>query len=168
MRNVSDEGSREIKNTHFMFNYFLFPKIMPSMIWKKKIYCTAGNATCSKTKATNTDSEYVILIAFPLPQRLHQSASILRYTLTHVSWITPNLTPNALGTNPDHRADRPLERRRLISVISIHPVGTRFFARPDRPWSPPSLLYNGYRAFPGGTGGRGVGLSSPPHLVPKS
>ena len=36
MRNVSDEGSREIKNTHFMFNYFLFPKIMPSMIWKKK------------------------------------------------------------------------------------------------------------------------------------
>ena len=24
------------------------------------------------------------------------------------------------------------------------PVGTRFSARPDRPWGPPSLLYNGY------------------------
>ena len=30
------------------------------------------------------------------------------------------------------------------------PVGTRFSARPDRPWGPPSLLYNGYRVFPRG------------------
>ena len=30
------------------------------------------------------------------------------------------------------------------------PVGTRFSARPDRPWGPPILLYNGYRVFPGG------------------
>ena len=29
------------------------------------------------------------------------------------------------------------------------PVGMRFSARPDRPWGPPSLLYNGYRVFPG-------------------
>jgi len=25
-----------------------------------------------------------------------------------------------------------------------------FYTRPDQPWSPPSLLYNGYRGFPGG------------------
>ena len=25
-----------------------------------------------------------------------------------------------------------------------------FSIRPDRPWDPPSLLYNGYRVFPGG------------------
>jgi hypothetical protein len=30
------------------------------------------------------------------------------------------------------------------------PVGARFFARPDRPWGPTSLLYNGYRVFLGG------------------
>jgi len=24
------------------------------------------------------------------------------------------------------------------------------YTRPDRPWGPPSLLYNGYRVFPGG------------------
>ena len=24
------------------------------------------------------------------------------------------------------------------------------FSRPDRPWGPPSLLYKGYRIFPGG------------------
>jgi len=28
------------------------------------------------------------------------------------------------------------------------PVGTRFSARPDRSWGPPSLLYNGYQIFP--------------------
>jgi len=28
--------------------------------------------------------------------------------------------------------------------------GRDFHARPDRPWGPPSLLYNGYRVFPGG------------------
>ena len=27
---------------------------------------------------------------------------------------------------------------------------TRFSAHPDRPWGPPSLLYYGYRVFPGG------------------
>jgi hypothetical protein len=30
------------------------------------------------------------------------------------------------------------------------PVGARFSARQVRPWGPPSLLYNGYRRFPGG------------------
>jgi len=30
------------------------------------------------------------------------------------------------------------------------PVRTRFSACPDRPWSPSSLLYNGYWVFPGG------------------
>jgi len=30
------------------------------------------------------------------------------------------------------------------------PVGTRFSARSDWPWGPPSLLYNGYWVFPRG------------------
>jgi len=29
-------------------------------------------------------------------------------------------------------------------------VGTRFSTRPNLPWTPPNLLYNGYRVFPGG------------------
>ena len=29
-------------------------------------------------------------------------------------------------------------------------MGTRLSARPDRPWGPPSLLYNGYRVYPWG------------------
>ena len=43
------------------------------------------------------------------------------------------------------------------------PVGTRFSARPDRPWGPPSLLQNEYRVFPGGKvrPGRAADHSSP-------
>ena len=48
------------------------------------------------------------------------------------------------------------------------PVGTRFSTRPDRPWGPPSLLHNGYRVFPGGRGGRCVGLTTHPHLECRS
>ena len=31
-----------------------------------------------------------------------------------------------------------------------NPGGAIFSAHPDRPWGPPSLLYNGYRVLPGG------------------
>ena len=42
-------------------------------IWRKRTACWI-------TKATNTLSEYVILFAFPLQQRLREPASVLRYT----------------------------------------------------------------------------------------
>jgi len=32
----------------------------------------------------------------------------------------------------------------------LNPGGARFSAPPDWPRGPPSLLYNGYRVFPGG------------------
>ena len=35
---------------------------------------------CWINKATNTHSQYVILITFPLQQWLHERASLLRYT----------------------------------------------------------------------------------------
>ena len=34
--------------------------------------------------------------------------------------------------------------------------------RPDRPWSPPNPLYNGYRVFSGVENGRGVTLTPRP------
>jgi len=46
-----------------------------------------------------------------------------------------------------------------------NPGGRKIFrTRPDRPWAPPSLLYNGYRVFSGGKAAgtwRGV---NHPHL----
>jgi len=38
---------------------------------------------CCVIKATNTHSEYVIPIAFPRQQWLHERASVLRYTQVH-------------------------------------------------------------------------------------
>ena len=56
--------------------------------------------------------------------------------------------------------------QRLTSGWTVRdriPVGTRFSARPDRPWGPPSLLYNGYEVFPGSKvrPGRGADHSPP-------
>jgi hypothetical protein len=42
------------------------------------------------------------------------------------------------------------------TVRGSNPGGGEIFRTcPDRPWGPPSLLYNGYRVFPGGKVRRG-------------
>ena len=41
-------------------------------------------------------------------------------------------------------------------------VGDIFRTRPDRPWSPPTLLYNGYWVFFQGVKGPGRGVNHPP------
>ena len=47
------------------------------------------------------------------------------------------------------------------------PVGAIFRTRPDRPWGPPSLLYNGYRVSFSRVKRPGCGVVHPPHLVPR-
>ena len=39
---------------------------------------------------------------------------------------------------------------------------SEIFRRPNLPWGPPSLLYNGYQVFPGVESGRGVTLTPHP------
>ena len=49
-------------------------------------------------------------------------------------------------------------------------MGSKIFRTcPDRPWGPPSLLYNGYRVFPGDKErpGRDAGASPPSSAVVK-
>jgi len=46
--------------------------------------------------------------------------------------------------------------------------GEIFRTSPDRPWGPPSLLYNGYGSFPGVRCCRGVTLTPHPLLVQRS
>ena len=87
-RNVSDKSCRENQNTHFMFSNF-FPKIVLFTRLLKK-YCTVEQTTddniiwgmhfaCWITKATNTHSEYAILIAFVWEQWLHEHTSVLHH-----------------------------------------------------------------------------------------
>jgi hypothetical protein len=42
-------------------------------MWRKRVACWI-------TKATNTQTEYFIFIAFSLQQLLHEHVSVLRYT----------------------------------------------------------------------------------------
>ena len=53
-------------------------------------------------------------------------------------------------------------------VSGSNPGWARFSARLDRPWGPPSLLYNGYRVFPEVKYDRGVLLTTHSLLVPWS
>jgi hypothetical protein len=92
MRNVSDKSCRENQNTHFVFsNFFSLRKLcrcavyetmwentvepdrLQMTIWRMRIACWIP-------KAIDTHSEYVIRTAFPLQQKLHECASMLRYT----------------------------------------------------------------------------------------
>jgi hypothetical protein len=53
-------------------------------------------------------------------------------------------------------------------VRGSNPGGAEIFRfYPDRLRGPSSLLYNAYRVFPGSKGGRGVALTTHPHLVPR-
>ena len=67
MRNVSDKICAENQTTHFIFNNFFFPKIVP--LWDKvEKYCRAVQATDDNMAhahcilPTNTHSEYVIFL----------------------------------------------------------------------------------------------------------
>jgi len=52
---------------------FIEPDGLQMTIWRTRIACWIP-------KATNTHSQYVLLIAFPLHHSLHERASMLRYT----------------------------------------------------------------------------------------
>jgi hypothetical protein len=86
MRNFSD-GHRKNQNTHFMLNTFFSKK--SCHLWdnvKKTVKLDRPQMTirCVRTacwipKATNTHSDYVILIALPLQQLLYKHALMLHY-----------------------------------------------------------------------------------------
>jgi hypothetical protein len=93
MTNVSDRNWRENQNTHFVYsNYFRKKKKINAVyeiMYKNTVESETPQMTVRRmpfayllAKATNTLSEYVIYIAFPLQQWLHERALMLRYTYT--------------------------------------------------------------------------------------
>jgi hypothetical protein len=82
-------GVRKIK-THFVFSNFSIRKPChlrqcTKLLWSwrgHRKYNTAHALGILDKWAPNTLSEYVILIAFPLKQWLHERASVLRCTFT--------------------------------------------------------------------------------------
>jgi len=73
--------------THILYS-ITFPKIVPfEIMWENIAERDRPQMTiwrlriaCRIPKATNTHSECVTLIAFPLQQWLHERASMLRFT----------------------------------------------------------------------------------------
>ena len=87
MRNVSDEICTENQNTLFFSVTFFENRAVYEIMWKNMVERGRPRVTiwrtrtaCWITKATDTHSEYVKGIAFPMQKWLHESASVLRHT----------------------------------------------------------------------------------------
>ena len=101
-RNVSEESCRENQDTDYMFKIFFY-----SCVYKLRWNNTAERCRLQMTiwcmcisywipKATHSHSQYVILIAFPLQQWLHERASILQVHYLSCSILTYILTYSML------------------------------------------------------------------------
>ena len=91
MRNVLGKLSRKFKNSHFSpLKSCLYEKMWKNIVQPGRPQMTIWrmHSSCWIPKATNTHSQYVILIAFPLQQWLHERASMLRYTYSTVQYST--------------------------------------------------------------------------------
>ena len=89
MRNVSDRIVEQIKThilwlvTFFSRKSYIYEVMRNNVVQpdRSQIIIRRMRIACWIPKATNTHSEYVILIAFPLQQWLHERALQLPYTL---------------------------------------------------------------------------------------
>jgi len=75
MRNVSDKRCRKNRNTHSMFNNFPESRAVYEIMWKYIVEPDRSQMAIRRTyfaswitRATETHSEYVMLIAFPRQQ----------------------------------------------------------------------------------------------------
>jgi hypothetical protein len=82
-KNVSDKSCRENHNT-FMLSFSLENPAVYEIVWENTVESNRPQITvwrmrivCWIPKSTNTYSEYVFLITFPLQRWLHERASLL-------------------------------------------------------------------------------------------
>jgi hypothetical protein len=78
---TDNKNNTDNKNTFYIF--FLENRAVREIMWKNIIDRVRSQMTiwlmrlaCWITKAANTHSEYIIPIAFPVQQWLHESASV--------------------------------------------------------------------------------------------
>ena len=84
MRNVADKRCREYQNTHFIVDNFFFNRTFYEIMWKNMADPDRAQMTiwhmhiaCWIPKATNTRSEYLVLIALPQQKWLHKQCCII-------------------------------------------------------------------------------------------
>jgi hypothetical protein len=120
MRNVLDESCREKQNTHFMFGNFFSENVRFGQTTDVNIKRCIRIA-CWITKATDTHSEYVILIAFPRQHWLGERASMLNYTYISCLIFCINYRYSEIGSQctvgfRSPRSDYSLNRTAWVSI----------------------------------------------------
>ena len=99
------EDVEEVKKKNILHSMTSFPKIVPFKNTvqpdRPKMTRRRMRIVCWIPKATNTHSQYVILIAFPQLQWLHGRASMLRYTYI-LSCLFCGEVPGVLGLGTGH------------------------------------------------------------------
>jgi len=113
--------------------------LRPLLHWKGNKYYIFGMCVCIVAFVTQNALHFtwsfVTCMALQYFATLSHKRHDFRKTILNISG------PGSLvGIATDYGLDGP----------GSNLGGKRFSARPDRPWGPPSLLYNGYRVFPGG------------------
>jgi hypothetical protein len=143
IRNVSDKSCRKNQNTHFMFCNS-FSKIVPLRDNVEK-YGTGRQVTydniiwrmcfaCWITKATNTHSEYVIIIAFRQQRLLRERAWILRlYVHSCPVWFC-NLSlslfnPLRMKHNPFYLKTKSVPRSKRLPPLLEKPITERWIGK---------------------------------------
>ena len=101
---------QKIETRIFLLNKFFFPenRAVCEVRWKNVVERGRPQMTiwrmriaCWIPKATNTHSEYVMLIAFPLQQWLQERASLLRYANVDCLVFSPNM-PGYHSSSPTY------------------------------------------------------------------
>jgi hypothetical protein len=150
MRNASDKGCREYQNTHLLFNsslrksYHLWDKLekycragrKQTTIWSMRISCCIPKATKCTLRLRNTN-------------RFSTVTMVTRTRLNVKLYV--HCLPCFVGVFFFLETPQSLLLATGWTVRGSNPGGREIFrTRLDRPWVPPSLLYNRYRVFPGG------------------
>ena len=106
----------------------------------------------------------------------HSGSTECLFTWTYLPVSSPCVTPKNLKGFPQSTStgvwaakDQSVQRLATgWTVRGSNPGGGKIFrTRPDRPWDPPSLLYNGNQVSLPGVKRSGRGVNHPPHLAPR-
>ena len=101
----------------------------------------------------------------------HGVAAAERSLIQFYQLTVPHFTVSHLYLSSEHSAHQTEIYVKFLSNICQNdriPVGGEILrTRPDRPWGPPNLLYNGYRVFPGGKAAGAWCWPPKPHLAPR-
>jgi hypothetical protein len=95
------------------------------------------NLTCLLARRTSLSFVVIFIRAWKLTKRQYNRTNVMHFLFT---FFEKELTASRCFETTGYGLDGPRIESRW---------GEIFRACPDRPWGPHSLLYNGYRVFPG-------------------